>query len=228
MIGNDGDSLNAKVTASALPSGAATAGLQAAGNGSLVSIMANVATAVKQDQSKLVLDEIENLIGDLNDLPTTSHDEVPATLMQRVSHLSLDLAAIQDTLAPPSTADLITNKNNTSTSLNNSTFTTLFEYVGSGKLYGCVFLPNRNTVECRIEIDGNIIFDFTGEELRLFCNDDAGYDVYDFFSVDSAGKKLYFKPSTPFNFHTSYKMSARGDNNNRTIQRHLCTHSEDS
>lgn len=108
----------------------------------------------------------------------------------------------------------------------NTTYTTLHSYTGPGKLIGATFVVDNDQVECRIQLDGNTVFEFTGEFLSEVVNKDASFRASGIFGVTNDGKRLYFTPNTPFSFNTSLVFSAR--KSGRKVKYQLYTYSANS
>jgi hypothetical protein len=200
IIGNDGDSINSKVTASVLPTGASSAALQAAGNGTLNTIQTNQATALKQDAQNV-------LIGPVNE--TEPADELTASgLNGRLKRIAKLLVNLTNNTTAPLAASLVTYKNFNDIDLNDDTVETVLHSVtGSGYLYGASIAVDKNTIRVLIKIDGSAIFDFTGEELHGVVNKDSDFTAATLFSVSNDGKRMFLSPNTPFHYATSLEFT---------------------
>lgn len=112
--------------------------------------------------------------------------------------------------SPIDPGEFTTFKSNTQIVLSSSvTYNILHSVSGSGSFVGATFVVDNTAVECVIEIDGNIIFDFTGEFLKEVANTDSDFKASGIFGVSNDGKRLYFTPTTPFKYNSSLIFKAR-------------------
>lgn len=117
---------------------------------------------------------------------------------------------------------------NTSTSVSltsDTIWTQLHSVSGSGKLIGAMFVGDDKKIEYRILVDGNAIFDFSGDFLENFSDDAViSSGIGDCFAADG-GKKVYFRPSAGILYGTSLSFEAR--KNGKKIKHQLFTYTED-
>lgn len=101
-------------------------------------------------------------------------------------------------------------KSNTEITLaSNTVWTNLHTVNGSGNFIGATFVVDNTEVECQIVIDGNIVFDFTGNFLKEVVNTDAGFKASGIFECSNDGKRLYMTPQSAFGFESSIVFHAR-------------------
>lgn len=104
----------------------------------------------------------------------------------------------------------------------NITYTTLHSVSGSGYLFGSTFIVDHKKIECVIEVDGFVLFDFTGDFLGEIINKNALLDDGSrMFSVSGDEKRLYFKPLTPIRYSNSLVFKARKSGNKIKFQLHV-------
>jgi len=117
-------------------------------------------------------------------------------------------------------------KSDTSVTLSsNTTWTDLHSVTGSGNFIGATFVVDSDKIECQIVIDGNIVFDFTGDFLKEVINKDAGHKASGLFESDEDGKRLYMTPNTDFGYETSLLFRAR--KSGKKVKYQLYTYSVD-
>lgn len=134
--------------------------------------------------------------------------------------------ALKVVTSPIDPGDFATFKGDTEVTLTSDvTYTTLHSVSGSGLFVGATFVVDSDQAECRIQIDGNTIFEFTGEFLGEIVNKDADYKASGIFGSTGDGKRLYCTPTTPFKYETSLIFSARM--NGKKVKYQLYTYSEE-
>ena len=106
-----------------------------------------------------------------------------------------------------------------------TTWTTLHSVTGTGNFIGATFVVDNDQVECQIVIDGNTVFDFTGEFLKEVVNEDASYKASGIFESSGDGKRLYMTPQSAFGFESSIVFRAR--KNGKKVKYQLYTYSVD-
>jgi hypothetical protein len=180
-IGNVGDSIKTTITSAALPTGAATAAKQDTNTAAVNAV--NTKLSDGNQQSKIRGDSTGTLIGNVGD-------------------------ALKIFDASGELGSLTTFKADNDVTLTSS-YSTLHSVSGSGLLFGATFVVDNDAVDCRIQIDGQTVFEFNGEFLKEVVNKDSDFRASGIFSVSNDGKRLYFTPQTPVRYTTSLNFSAR-------------------
>jgi hypothetical protein len=243
-IGNTGSSLNVDVKASALPSGASTAANQTTGNASLSSIDSKVSTAANQTT-------LLSRVGTLTETAPAT-DTASSGLNGRLQRIAQRISSLITTVTT-GTGILSTIRGNTDgtlignvsdaikvfdasnqigmlTTFKSSTdvtlvtaYTTLHSVSGSGVFFGATFVVDNNNVDCRIQIDGQTVFEFNGDFLSEVVNKDASFKASGIFEVTNDGKRLFFTPQTPLRYTTSLNFAAKL--NGKKVKYQLYTYS---
>ena len=145
-----------------------------------------------------------------------------ATDGTQIGNIADRLKVVSSPLDP---GEFVTYKSDTEVVLSSDvTYTTLHSVSGSGVFVGASFVVDNDQAECVIEIDGNVVFDFTGAFLSEVVNKDADYKASGLFGVTGDGKRLYCTPITPFNYETSLVFKAR--KSGKKVKYQLYTYSE--
>jgi hypothetical protein len=223
-IGNTGDSLKTNVTASALPSGASTSANQTTLL-SRVGTLTETAPATDTASSGLngrlqrIAQRISSLITTMTTgtgILSTIRGNTDGTLIGNVS----DAIKIFD--ASNELGTLTTFKSSTNVTLG-AAYSTLHSVAGSGLFYGATFVVDNDEVDCRIQIDGQTVFEFNGDFLSEVVNKDASFKASGIFEVTNDGKRLFFTPQTPLRYTTSLNFAARL--NGKKVKYQLYTYS---
>lgn len=104
-----------------------------------------------------------------------------------------------------------------------ATYSTLHSVSGMGVFFGATFVVDSNKADCRIQIDGQTVFEFNGDFLNEVINKDADYRASGIFSCTGDGKRIFFTPQTPIRYTTSLNFAAR--ENGKKVKYQLYTYS---
>jgi len=133
--------------------------------------------------------------------------------------------SLKVSVSPIDSGELTTFKSDTEVVLGSDTvYTVLHSITGEGLFVGATFVVDNTEVECRVRIDGNTVFEFTGNFLKEVVNVDDSFTASGIFGVTNDGKRLYFTPNTPFEYSNSLEFSAR--RSGKKVKYQLYTYSE--
>lgn len=110
-----------------------------------------------------------------------------------------------------------------------SSYATLYTYSGSGLFHGAILDFNSDSVQVKLEIDGNIVFELTLEQIEDMqsfsssgCNDNGGSSNNVRIVTKTSGNRLNIWFDCPIKYTSSIILSGqRTGNSNKTLDRKL-------